>query len=119
MAQTEKSWFRLRWRTLFLLVLLSVTGWSLYSYWAEYTELAARKARETMSPPVGSTCTVLLRRDELGIKSNRLTPMTTDSVPNNVRGKFMKLNDEWIVLESSENKQVWIPREHVLLLRVE
>ncbi len=104
MPENSKTWFRLRWRTLFLLAIVGVVGWSAYSYWSEYSEQAARKARELMAPVVGAKCIV-----ELG-----------DS--NSVSGLFVKLNDEWIVLHEELPKskgQVWIPRESVHHMRVE
>jgi len=85
-----------------LLVTVSVVLWSAYSYWSEYSERAARKARKLMAPAVGAQCHVQLKE--------------TDSVS----GLFVKLNDEWIVLgEKKSPCKTWIPRESVLLMRVE
>ena len=102
MAENGKTWLRLRWRTMFLLATLAVVGWSGYSYWAEYRELADRKAPEMMAPAVGATCEIQLQASD--------APVT---------GKFVKLNDDWIVLVTEQEGQVWIPREHVRLMRVE
>lgn len=118
MSENSKSWFRLRWRTLFLLVIAGVVGWSAYSYWSEYSELAARKDRELMAPTAGTQCTVIFRKEELGTSTNQLAPMQIDGVSNHVQGKFVKLNDDWIVLAEAGGKQLWIPRGHVLLMRV-
>jgi len=104
MPENSKSWFRLRWRTLLLLIVLGAVAWSGYSYWSEYSEQAARKARELMAPAVGANCKI-----ELGDK-------------NSVSGIFVKLNDEWIVLseDSTDSKaETWIPRENVQRMRVE
>jgi len=101
MATNGKTWLRLRWRTMFLLVMLAAVAWSGYSYWADYRELAARKAREMMAPVAGANCEIQLDGNE------------------QVTGKFVKLNDEWIVLRPGEGRQVWVPRDRVLLLRVE
>jgi len=119
MPENGKTWFRLRWRTLFLLVVLSAVAWSAYSYWSEYSEHATRKAREMMAPSVGAECTAILRKDELGLDSSRLMPMEIQGVTNYVRGKFVQLNDDWIVLATPSKQQLWLPRQHVLLLRVE
>jgi|GEM_PF-1719919 len=119
MAENGKAWFRLRWRTLFLLVVLGAIGWSAYSYWSEYSEQATRKARELMSPTVGTQCTVIFRNEELGLEQAMLTPMVIDGVQNSVRGTFVKINDDWVVLASAQGEQFWVPREHVLLLRIE
>ncbi|NOZ40006.1 MAG: hypothetical protein GXP24_07255 [Planctomycetes bacterium] len=105
MSENSKSWFRLRWRTMFLLVIVGPVVWSAYAYWSEYSEQAARKAREMMAPTAGSLCTVLYRKEELGISTN-------------VQGKFVKLNDDWIVLKEESGGQIWFPREHVLLIRI-
>lgn len=119
MAENGKNRFRPRWRTLFLLVVLAVVGWSVYSYWSEYREQAALKARELMAPAVGSQCTIILRKAELGISSSHLAPVEIDGVSNHVQGEFVQLNDEWIVLRATDNQQLWIPRDHLLLMRVE
>lgn len=119
MPENGKTWFRLRWRTLFMLVLVGLVGWSAYSYWSEYSELAARKAREMMAPSVGAQCTVIFRKDELGLNTSHLDGLVVSGVTNYVQGKFVKLNDEWIVLTSRAEKQIWIPRDHVFLMRVE
>ncbi|MGI9427178.1 MAG: hypothetical protein ACR2NM_00865 [Bythopirellula sp.] len=104
MSTNGKTWFRLRWRTMFLLAIAIIVGWSGYSYWSEYSERAALKARELMAPAVGAQCEI-----ELG-----------DDVA--VSGTFVKLNDEWIVLreEVTHSKaETWIPREKVQRMRVE
>ena len=112
MTEHSKTWFRLRWRTLFLLAVLGIVGWSAYSYWSEYSERAARKARVLMAPAVGAHCTVVFHSEATGNSSDR--PAPTQAV-----GKFVKLNDDWIVLSESEGKQLWVSREQVLLMRVE
>lgn len=89
---------------MFLLLIAGVVGWSVYSYWSEYSEAAAKRARESMSPSAGANCTVSL------LDSKALS------------GKFVKLNDEWIVLQPNEEnskQEIWIPRESVSHMRVE
>jgi len=119
MPENSKAWFRLRWRTMLLLAIAGTVGWSAYSYWSEYREQAARKAREVMAPAVGAQCTILYRKEELGATTNRLTPVQIEGVSNDVQGKFVKLNDDWIVLVAPGGQQLWVPRDHVLLMRVE
>lgn len=119
MPENGKNRFRPRWRTLFLLVVLGTVGWSVYSYWSEYREQADRKARELMAPTVGSQCTVIFRKVELGVPASRLLPVEIDNVANHVQGKFVQLNEEWIVLRAASNQQLWIPRGHLLLMRVD
>jgi hypothetical protein len=103
MSSNGKTWFRLRWRTMFLLAIATLVAWSGYSYWSEYSERAARKARELMAPAVGAPCEIDLGDDAT------------------VSGTFVKLNDEWIVLSQSRagsNSETWIPREKVERMRV-
>lgn len=103
MSTNGKTWFRLRWRTMFLLVIAAIVGWSGYSYWSEYSERAARKARELMAPVVGASCEIELGEGEA------------------VSGTFVKLNDEWIVVSQSKagsKSETWIPREKVQRMRV-
>ena len=100
MTGSSKSWFRLRLRTLLLLLVAAVVAWSGYSYWSDYRTHAARKAREMMAPPVGAQCTITLSDEAASI------------------GKFVKLNDDWIVLVTADQQQLWIPRERILQMRV-
>lgn len=89
---------------MFLLVIAGVVGWSVYSYWSEYSEAAAKRARESMAPAVGASCTLTLRDSQTLV------------------GTFVKLNDEWIVLQpdgDSAKQEIWIPRESVSHMRVE
>lgn len=104
MSRNGKTRFRPRWRTLLLLLLIGIVLWSAYSYWSEYSEQAARKARELMAPAVGSKCTIELSENE------------------SVTGIFAQLNDEWVVLSEVTNDspaETWIPREKVQRMRVE
>jgi predicted negative regulator of RcsB-dependent stress response len=100
MSVNRKSWFRLRLRTILLLLVGVLVAWSGYSYWSDYQTHAARKAREMLAPSVGAVCTVTLDGDK------------------RVSGKFVELNDDWIVLKFAEGKeQLWIPRDRILLMR--
>jgi hypothetical protein len=112
--------FRFRIRTLLLLTLLAVIGLSVYSYWSDYMDESLRRERELLSPPRGAHCTVVLRRELLGLERMASAPATIEGVSNHLSGAFVLMNDEWIVLEgaSPSEPQQWIPREHVLLLRV-
>jgi len=120
MPENGKTWLRLRWRTMFLLAIAVVVGWSGYSYWSEYSELSARKEREMMSPTVGSKCAVVLTASALGIERNHTGPATINGTSNAVYGTFVKQNDQWIVLsQGSKKTQFWVAREQVMLIRVE
>lgn len=118
MSENGKTWLRLRWRTMFWLVLIALIGWSTYSYWWEYNDFATRRARELLAPAAGAQCTVLYLAEPLGMEKNSLSPQQIAGVSNHVQGTFVQLNDDWIVLETNDEEQLWIPREHVLLLRV-
>jgi hypothetical protein len=120
MADTPRRWFRFRLRTLLLLTLLAVIGASLYSYWSDYADQAARRERELLSPARGAMCTVVLRRELLGIERMGPTPGEVNGVSNAVYGRFVLMNDQWLVLgsDAAGEPQQWIPRENVLLLKV-
>jgi hypothetical protein len=119
MNATPRRWFRFRLRTLFLLTLLLVAGSSFYSYWSDYAEEAARRARELLAPEPGQVCTVVLRGDALGLRMPA-TPLEKDGVANYVRGRFVMMNDAWLKLDGYPDgePQQWIPRANVLLIEV-
>lgn len=121
MSDPPRRWYRVRMRTLLLMTLLAVIGLSLYSYWSDYMDLAARRERELLSPARGDYCTVVLRRELLGIERMDAGPATVNGVANSVSGPFVLMNDQWIVLggASEGQPQQWVPREHVLLLKVD
>ena len=120
MADPPRRWFRFRLRTLLLLTLLAVIGASLYSYWSDYADQAARRERELLSPARGAMCTVVLRRELVGIERMGPTPGEVNGVSNAVYGRFVLMNDQWLVLgsDAAGEPQQWIPRENVLLLKV-
>lgn len=73
-----------------------------------------------IKPEVGSACTVQLRRDALGA-STGLIPPDTESVGGatvSVRGKFSRMDDNWVVLAASDKDEIWIPRGMILLIEV-
>jgi hypothetical protein len=82
---------------------------------------ATRRERELLSPARGAECTIVLRRELLGIERMDASPTSVNGIANSIGGPFVLMNDQWIVLDgSSEGQpQQWIPREHVLLLKVE
>jgi hypothetical protein len=120
MADPPRRWFRFRLRTLLLLTLLAVIGASLYSYWSDYAEQAARRERELLSPARGAMCEVVLRRELLGIERMSPRPAEVNGVSNAVYGRFVLMNDQWLVLggDAAGEPQQWIPKENVLLLKV-
>jgi hypothetical protein len=122
MSASPRRWRRLRLRTLLLLVLLSTVGWSAYTYWADYQDQAARRERELLSPARGAACTVVFRRELLGVDQMAPGPRTVNGVENYVSGRFIMMNDDWIVIAGSTDLdagQRWVPREHVLMLELD
>lgn len=101
-------------------IFLAVLGLSAFSYWSEYSERTQRRDRELLSPAPGSACTVVLKRDLVGIPRVSPAPSKVDGVENSVSGRFRLMNDQWIVLDGAtdQSPQQWIPRENVLVIQV-
>ena len=120
MSDAPRRWFRIRLRTLLVLTFLAVVGLSIYSYWSDYRDQALRRERELLSPVRGAFCTIVLKRELLGIDRIGATPASVEGVSNHVSGEFVLMNDQWVVLDGAtpSEPQQWVPREHVLLLRV-
>lgn len=71
-------------------------------------------------PSTGKSVTVQFRRDALGSAHTLPISPTTDSINGamvSLRGKLLKVNEEWVVLEYQKQKH-WISRDAVLLIRV-
>lgn len=120
MADAPRRWLRVRLRTLVVWIFLAVLGLSAFSYWSEYSERTQRRDRELLSPAPGSACTVVLKRDLVGIPRVSPAPSKVDGVENSVSGRFRLMNDQWIVLDGAtdQSPQQWIPRENVLVIQV-
>ena len=120
MPDAPRRIFGLRLRTMLWLILLSVIGLSAYSYWTDYAERAARRQRELLSPAPGDLCTVVLRGDALGIDDVPPRATRIDGVDNFVEGRFVLMNDLWVVLDGADDDdpQQWVPRENVLIIQV-
>ncbi len=102
MASAPRSFFRIRYRTAILLLAVGMILWSGFSYWYEYSENSARRARELHAPPLGVTCTVK------AISAEQLE----------WTGKIIEQSERWIVLQTAPDhnnpmKHVWIPRERI------
>jgi hypothetical protein len=110
MSTSPRSLFRVRYRTIILLMVVAMILWSGFSYWTEYSENAARRAREMLAPPVDVPC-----RIELDAANKA-----------DVLGEIIDQSERWIVVQPSRNPDtpntptypVWIPRERVLLIEV-
>jgi len=122
MSSASRPWYRLRIRTLILLLILAVVAWSVYSYWSDYSQRTARVSRELMTPTAGTSCRVLFRGDALGLESSGIRWGEVNGVANSVGGEFVKMNDQWLVIESQQSEKTlerWIPREQVLFIEIE
>lgn len=120
MPEVKRRWFRIRVRSLLLLILIAVVGMSVYSYWADYRREQLRRARELPYPAVGKACTVVFKGSALGVDSPPPPTAEVNGMSNSLSGEFRAINDQWIVLQRMppDDSVVWIPREHVLLIRV-
>jgi hypothetical protein len=110
MSTAPRPFWRIRYRTAILLLVLAMVLWSGFSYWSEYSENAARRARDLLAPPQGPYCAVTL--DVEG--RQRLF------------GTIVEQSERWIVLRETRGndaptvpgRTVWIPRERVLLIEI-
>jgi hypothetical protein len=110
MSTAPRSLFRIRYRTIIMLMVVALILWSGFSYWTEYSDNAARRARELLAPPVGVFCRVELDADN-----------QADLV-----GRIVDQSERWLVLEVERNndtpsrqvQQTWVPRERVLMIEV-
>ncbi|MBX3427419.1 MAG: hypothetical protein KF688_17200 [Pirellulales bacterium] len=115
---------RIRLRTWFLLIAGLLVAWSVASYWAEYRDAAARRARENMAPAAGAWCTIVFRSDAVGVVRSGPRAIELDGTHNYLAGSFVRMNDQWIVLrtgrgrEGAPSREVWIPREQVLQMEL-
>lgn len=110
MSVAPRPFFRIRYRTALLLLAAAMVLWSGFSYWSEYSENAARRAREMLAPPLGVGCTITLDTGEY----------------QQFNGKIVEQSERWIVLQqppetnapNTPRPNVWIPREQVLTIQV-
>ncbi len=110
MSTAPRSFFRIRYRTAILLLVLAMILWSAFSYWSEYSENSARRARELLAPPLGVPCSIAVIGNE----------------PRVLQGKIVDQSDRWIVLQQNPEPdtpnvpgtQVWIPRERVESIQI-
>ena len=120
MTAVARPWYRLRIRTILAAGVLAVAAWSLYSFWSDYAERAARRARELMAPTVGANCRVVFRSDALGVERSGARAAQINGSTNHLAGVFVRMNDQWLVLESQEaggaNIRRWIPVEQILVV---
>lgn len=80
-----------------------------------------QKSAAISLPDQGSHCTVQFRRDYLGSSRELPVAPTTSSINGaevSVSGRFLRSDEEWIVLTNS-NQELWIPRSVILLMIVD
>lgn len=106
MATAPRTRYRPRFRTILLLFAVAMILWSGFSYWAEYSENAARRARERLAPPLGVECVIKLDSPNATLE----------------QGIIIDQSDRWIVFQQADqgesedepDKKLWIPRERIL-----
>lgn len=120
MSEPNRRWFRIRLRTLLLLILLAVIGMSVYSYWTDYRREQQRRARQLPFPAIGEPCTVVFTGHALGVDLIPFEWAEVDGTARSLSARFRAVSDHWVVLQASppDDALVWIPRENVLFLRV-
>jgi hypothetical protein len=75
----------------------------------------------TMSPPIGSTCSVHFRRDSLGVASESPIPISTgthNGAEIILSGEIVKMDDEWLVLKVAGKTETWVPQNVILHMTV-
>jgi hypothetical protein len=109
MSTAPRPFWRIRYRTAILLLALAMVVWSLFSYWSEYSENAARRARDLLAPPLGVECTITLDTGEY----------------QQYYGRIIEQSERWVVLQQSAKPNgpaprpnIWIPRERILTIEV-
>ena len=71
-------------------------------------------------PPKAKSATVQFRRDILGASRELpVSPMTDiqNGAEVSVSGRLLEVNEEWVVLEQGK-QELWIPRDNVLLIKI-
>ncbi|MEM9353008.1 MAG: hypothetical protein AAGA92_08340 [Planctomycetota bacterium] len=102
MIEPRRSWFRPRLRTTLVVALVGLVAWSGYTTWQTYSERTERRARELMTPTAGANCRVICK----------------DPSGKDFEGRFVRMNSEWVVLETVPGIEYWVPRENVAFLTV-
>jgi cytoskeletal protein RodZ len=110
MSTASRSLFRIRYRTIIMLMVVAIILWSGFSYWTEYSDNAARRARELLAPPLGVECSIELAGTELP----------------SVVGTITDQSERWLVVQPSRSPDtptaptnaIWIPRERILTIEV-
>ena len=101
-----------------LLSLVAVAAWSSYTYWTDYSQRSQQRLRELMAPSAGATCRVVFRGDAIGLARSGTQPRVVDQPRNYVSGTFVRMNDQWLVLEQAtpgdRARKIWIAREQIL-----
>ncbi|MAT70491.1 MAG: hypothetical protein CMJ58_13315 [Planctomycetaceae bacterium] len=108
---------RLRLRTWLGLILVMLVVWSVASYWSDYREQSARRARENMAPVAGDYCTIVFASQAVGLERSGTRAAEINGTSNSISGTFVKMNDQWIVISTAESQR-WIARDKVLFLEL-
>lgn len=78
-------------------------------------------AGKTLSIQKGKQCTIQFRRDALGAARDLPVSPTTGSINGaevSVSGKFVAMDQEWVVINQGSGREIWVPRNMVLAIMV-
>ena len=76
-------------------------------------------ARQAGDPPIGADCRLQFRPSDLGVATSLPVPPTVGAINGadvNVSGKLLRIDQDWVVLDTGRSK-LWVPRRNVLLLQ--
>ncbi len=73
-------------------------------------------AGQAGDPPIGADCRVQFRRSDLGAADARPISPTAVDGDVSVRGKLLRIDQDWVVVDTGSSK-LWVPRRNVLLLQ--
>lgn len=78
------------------------------------------RSDKVKQPPRAKSATVQFRRDFLGASMDLPVSPATDGINGamvSMSGKLKMVNEEWVVLGQAK-EEIWIPRENVLLIKI-
>ena len=83
---------------------------------------ASEQKTETSNlPKQGAFCKIQFRRDILGASRELpVSPMTgsINGAEVSVSGRFQRADSEWMILTTTDEQELWIPRSGILLMEV-
>jgi hypothetical protein len=84
-----------------------------------FSGVSAQSVSDTWrKPPLGKACKVQIKRDLLGVHGSSAIGPTIERGDVLVDGTLVDVTSEWVIVSKGEAKEVWIPRDVVLLIDV-